>query len=423
MGKPSLKTTSFKHHPVYVQKALHVDNPFYGPKPEYQRAEIVPGGDCQVVTNTFLEQTTGQLDVALESDGGRSGVAGDHCIRLTQTAHDSKTAVYLRFLDSASQPIHIDLQYARFVGMWIKAGTGDVFDAGDLTFYIYTKKSNYLYANAAMYIDFIDYTDAGNNVWRYIELDLARFTRNTGYEGVKLDEVWGIGWYSEDVPVGNTLDIDQIEFYTVGTGLGPARGLIMSAPLKDGIHAQRGYGLRWDPNSGRIDTSDANDHAFAGICVGNPSETRLTHDFDISDTTIIVLDASLFEIGSAHIWDDGTLAGETVDISAVNTVTNTLTVTAILVAYEVADNAKIAMMGNEKGTIRVDFMVSGIVNLEAAEDIALGLGCTCATAGAALTVNKATATEQGQIIGKTVIAAANAEEQFPVKLTTDARTA
>jgi len=81
------------------------------------------------------------------------------------------------------------------------------------------------------------------------------------------------------------------------------------------------------------------------------------------------------------------------------------------------------MEGNEEGTIRVDFVVDGVVNLQAAQGVLEGYGCTCATAGnAPLTVNQAAGDEEGQTIGKAVLAAAGAGEHFPVKLMTDART-
>ena len=76
------------------------------------------------------------------------------------------------------------------------------------------------------------------------------------------------------------------------------------------------------------------------------------------------------------------------------------------------------MQGNEEGTVRVDFMVDGVVNLEAMEAITLGYGCTCYTEGHILTVSGAIAEEQGQIIGKTITAAAGDAEIFPVILTT-----
>jgi len=363
-----VKNTRFKKHSVEIDKALHVLNPYYGIKPQYQRAEVPPGGDCEVVdptiaTGYFYEQTSGQLDVAVNG----AGRVGTNCARLTQTAHATATAVYLRFADAAGNRYPVDLRWARYVGMWIRGGAGDVFDPGDMHVYLYTREGDILYADRAMAIDFFyaTYTDPGGALWSYIELELDRFTVATGHESDDLSEVWGLGWYSDDVTVGNTLDIDQIEFYTHGTGYGPARGNIISAPLRhdNSLHLTKGYPVAWAETAGRVDLAGNDETAFCGICVDNPSETRLSHDFDIADTEIIVLDASLYEIGDAWIWDDTTPAGETVAISAVNRVTNTLTVTAILVAYTVADDAKIAMQGTQSGSIRVDVVVDGIVNM------------------------------------------------------------
>jgi len=234
-----------------------------------------------------------------------------------------------------------------------------------MTFYIYTREGNFLYADSARHIDMfhIQYQDPGGALWSYIELELDLFTVSEGFETDNLSEVWGIGWYSDDVTVGNTLDIDQIEFYTHGTGWGPARGNIISVPLLDGQIAYKGYGMAWAETAGRVDITDNDETAFAGICVDNPSETLLTADFEAGDTEIHVLDASLFEIGNARVRDDDTPAGTTVVISAVNRVTNTLTVTAIGVLYELADDAKISMMGNMAGSIRVDIVKDGIVNM------------------------------------------------------------
>jgi len=421
MVKPSLKTTSFKQHPVYVQKALHVDGPFYGPKLQYQRAEIIPGGDCQAVTGIFHEQTDGQLDVALQINGGRSGVVGDHAIRLTQTVAACNRAVYLRIVDASSNRFSIDLSWTKYVGMWVRVETSKKFVPADLAFYIFTKEGNYLYANRAMHIPFFEteYTDAGSNVWRYIELELARFTRAAGYESDNLSEVWGIGWYSEAGTDGDHVDIDRIEFYTHGTTKGPARGLIESAPLLDDTHAERGYGLRWDVNSGRLDHSNVGDFAFAGICVGNPSRTRLSQDVTGgTDTILHVVDASLLRPGKVTINDDS-VAMEAKTILAVDSRTITLE-TAPTGSFTVANNAYVCMEGNEEGTIRVDFIVDGVVNLEAAQAITRSYGCICAALGnAPLTVNQAARGENGLMIGKAVMAATADDEHFPVKLMTD----
>ncbi len=379
-----VKTTRFKKHTVEVFNALHVLNPYYGIKPQYQRAEVPPGGDCETVnpaiaTGYFYEETDGQLDVALQG----TGRVGTSCARLTQTLHTTATAVYLRFANAAGVRAPIDLRWARYVGMWIRAGAGNIFDPGDMHVYLYTREGDILYADRAIAIDmfYATYTDPGGAVWSYIELELDRFTVNTGHESDNLSEVWGIGWYSDDVTPANTLDIDQIEFYTHGTGWGPARGNIISAPLVNGAIAYKGYAMRWAGTAGRVEVAGNSEPDFCGICVDNPSETRLAADFEVGDTEIIVLDASLFEIGNARVRDDDTAAGTTVAISAVNRVTNTLTVTAIGVLYEVADDAKISMMGNQAGSIRVDIVKDGIVNmlvgdnsLGAVEGVSIELG-------------------------------------------------
>ena len=412
MGKPSLKTTNFKQHPVYIQKALHVDNPFYGLKPQYQRAEIIPGGDC----NTVADFTAPSAAFTVAASGDAR--VGTNSILLTQVDASTTASVYLLL----SGPI--DLGWAKFVGMWLKGGANKTYDPADIYLYIFTKAGNYLYANRARSIDFFpaQYLPGATPRWIYKEFDLEDFAIATGYEGDKLNEVWGIGWYSATGDNTNTLNIDQIEFYTHGTTKGPARGLIMSAPLYDDIHAERGYGLAWNEFSGRVDHSATDDYAFAGICVGNPSRTRLSQDVTGgTDTTLHVIDASLFRPGKATINDDS-VAMESVTITAVNTITKTLTLsTAITGSFTVANNAYACMEGNEEGTTRVDFVVNGVVNLQAAQAVLQGYGCTCAAAGdAPLTVNQAAAGEQGQIIGKAVMAASGTGEYFPVNLTTDA---
>ena len=363
-----VKTTHYKKHPVEVYKALHVLNPYYGIKPQYQRAEVPPGGDCETVdptvdTGYFYEQTSGQLDVAVNG----AGRVGTNCARLTQTAHTTATAVYLRFANAAGVRSPIDLRWARYVGMWIRGGAGDVFDPADMHVYLFTKEGDFLYADRSIAIDmfYATYTDPGGAIWSYVELELDRFTVNVGHESDNLSEVFGIGWYSDDVTVGNTLDIDQIEFYTHGTGYGPARGNIISAPLRHdaALHLTKGYPVAWAETAGRVDLAGNDETAFCGICVDNPSETRLAIDYTDPATEITVLDASLFEIGSAWIWDDTIPAGETVTITAVNRVTNTLTVTAIGNDYTIADDAKIAMQGTPSGSIRVDIVIDGIVNM------------------------------------------------------------
>ena len=169
---------------------------------------------------------------------------------------------------------------------------------------------------------------------------------------------------------------------------------------------------------GKSGRSNEDDYAFAGICTGNPSRTKLWANGDSGATSIIVEDASLLRAGKASIGDSASGPTE-LTISTINKVTRTITVTALATDYTTARNAYIAMQGNEEGTVRVDFLVDGVVNLEATEAITLGYGCTCATDGdAPLTVSGAIAEEQGQIIGKTITAAAGDAEIFPVILTT-----
>lgn len=416
MVKPSLKTTSFRKHPLYIQKALHVDGPFYGPKPLYQRAEIVPDGDCN--TDTDFTAPSAAFTVGASGDSR----VGTESIKLTQVDTTTTASVYLLF----DGPI--DLSWAKFVGMWFKGGNTLQYDPGDIYFYIFTKAGNYLYADRARRIDFFPAQYKQTTArWVYKEFDLGDFAIATGYEGDKLDEVWGIGWYSTTTGDNdNTLNIDQIEFYTVGTTKGPARGLIMSAPLLDGVHAEIGYGLRWDEYSGRIDVSNADDYAFAGICVGNPTRTRLTEDVTGTvDTTLYVVDASLLREGNATVNDDSVAMEDDLVITAVNIIKKTVTLeTAPSGSFTVANKAYICMRGDEEGHTRVDSLVSGEVNIQAAEAITIAFDCTCAADGdAPLTVNQAVLNEEGQSIGKAIKAASGAGEHFPVKLTTDARTA
>jgi len=407
MVKPSLKTTSFKHHPIYLQKSLHVDYPFYGPKPQYQRAEVITGGDCETVAD-WAEDDDGVWDVTAAG----SGRVGTNSILMTQTGAAADSSIYLLLDDP------IDLSWAKYVGFWYKGKDAQAYAANDIYLYIFTAAGNYAYANAARYVDPIGaLVEPATAVWHYAEVDIDDFTINSGYGTDKLEKVWGIGFCAHGIGNTETMQVDQIEFYTVGTGLGPARGLIISAPLYDDIYAARGYGLAWNEYSGRIDHSAVDDYAFAGICTGNPSRTRLWADGATGATSIIVEDASLLRAGKASIGDSASGPTE-LTISAVNEVTRTITVSALAADYTIARNAYIAMEGNEEGTVRVDFMVNGVVNLEAAEAISLGYGCTGATVGSALTVNQAAAGEQGQIIGKTVTAATGDGEVFPVILTT-----
>jgi len=417
MVKPSLKTTSFKHHPMYIQKSLHVDGPFYGPKPMYQRAEVIPGGNCEVAADWASDDTT--WDITTPEDGR----VGTNCLLMNQNgAASSDGSIYLR-LDGP-----IDLSWAKFIGFWYKGKNDEETYATDnIYFYIFTKYGNYAYANRARSITPIaTYTTETTAVWRYAEIDIGDLDIATGYEGDKLDEVWGIGFCSHALTDGQTMAIDQIEFYTVGTGLGPARGLIMSAPLKDGIHAERGYGLRWDPNSGRIDKSTVTtEYAFAGICTGNPTRTRLSQDVPaIPTTTIWVVDASLLREGNASINDDDNALEENLVITAVNRIEKKVTLeTAPSSSFTVAGNAYICMRGDEEGNTRVDFIVNGIVNVKAAEIVQQGWGAKCSAAGGpSFTVVEVDAGEEGKTIGKCMETCAD-KEDFAIALLTDAETA
>lgn len=407
------KTTHYKRHPLEVYKSLHVLNPYYGIKPQYQRAEVIPGGDCETVGDWTAEHADFTVDAVA------SGRVGGDSIRLIQVVADGNRSVYL-ILDRP-----VDLRWAKYVGMWFKAGANDVFTNDDIAFYIFTKQaiegedSEVLaqYANRAIHIDFFEtaYTDAGGNVWRYMEMELARFTIAAGHESDNLSEVWGIGFYSEGGVDTNLIDVDQIEFYTHGTGYGPARGNIISVPLTDDVHAIKGYALAWDETAGRVNVAIDDEPSFCGICVDNPSESRLAIDGATGDTSITVLDASLFEPGEATLWDD-TPSTEAVTISAVNRVTNQLTISALGADYDVADNAKIAMEGNEAGSIRVDIVIGGVVNMLCEDgSIADQEGVSLSEAGAAPQIDDGEAGSQTIMIGKATEAGA-ATEVIPILL-------
>jgi len=414
MVKPSLKTTSFKHHPVYIQRSLHVDNPFYGPKPQYQRAEVITGGDCETVAD-WAEDTDGTWDVTAAG----SGRVGSNSIVMTQTGAAADSSIYL-LLDGP-----IDLSWAKYVGFWYKGKNGTTYAANDIYFYIFTAAGNYAYANATRYVDPIGaLVEPATAVWHYAEVALDDFIMASGYEADMLDEVWGVGFCAHGIATTETMQVDQIEFYTVGTGNGPARGLIESVPLYDDVHAVRGYGLAWNENSGRVDLNAQYDYAFAGICTGNPSRTKLSRAATAGDTTLYLLDPSLFETGKATIADlQATPDTEAVTITAVDKVNRTITVsTGITNSYTIANNTYICMEGNEDGTIRVDVLVDGIVNVTANEIVNQGYGAKCYAVGSALTVNEVNLNEEGMTIGKCMITCAD-EEDFPIKLTADARTA
>jgi len=403
------KATNYKKHPVEIKQQLHVMNPFYGIKPQYQRAEVPPGGDCETVGD-FTEQTSGQLDVAAVG----SGRVGANSIRLTQTVAASDRAVYMLLASS------IDVRWAKYVGMWYRTGAANQWDPGDIAFYIFTREGNFLYANRAMAIDFFEaqYIDGGGQPYRYMELDITRFTRAAGFESDNLSEVWGVGWYSEAGDNANILEIDQIEFYTHGTGYGPARGNIVSIPVTDTIHARKGYAMAWDETAGRTNVAIDNEPAFAGICIDNPSQTALAVNVAISaiPTTITVLDASLFNIGTCQIWDDAPNS-EVLTITAVNRITNELTVAATVAAYTIANNARLAMNGDEVGSVRVDVMIDGVANMLCMDgSIAIGEGVSIATgAGAAPDIDDGGGTSQAIMIGKGLDTGAT-DEVIPVLL-------
>jgi hypothetical protein len=419
MVKPSLKTSSFKHHPVYVQKSLHVDNPFYGPKPMYQRAEVITGGDCETVGD-WAEDATGVWDVTASGDPR----VGSESILMTQSGAVAASSIYL-LLDGP-----VDLSWANYVGYWYKGKNAQTYAVDDIYFYIFTNSGNYVFTNAARYIDATPaYTEPGTAVWHYMELLLDDFTIASGYETDKLDTVWGVGFSTNTIATTETMNIDQIEFYSVGTGLGPARGLIESVPLYDDVHAIRGYGLAWNEYSGRVDISAQDDYAFAGICTGNPSRTKLSRDVTgggagVGDTTLYLMDPSLFETGVATIMELVTPATEAVTITAVDKVSRTITVSTGITAatFTTARNAFVCMEGNEEGTIRVDVLVDGIVNVTADEIVNQGYGAKCEGVGSAFTVFEDNANDEGRTIGKCMITCAD-EEDFPVRLMTDARTA
>lgn len=416
MVEPNVKLTRFKKHPMYIQNALHVDGPFYGPKPMYQRAEVIPGGDCETVGDWAED-----ADTVWDVSAAGSGRVGSNSILMTQTGAAADSSIYL-LLSRA-----IDLSWAKFVGLWYKGKNGVTYAANDIYFYIFTKKGNYVFANAAKYGSlFGAYTEPGTAVWHYAELALDDLIVASGYEGVDLSEVWGIGFCSHGLATTETMQIDQIEFYTVGTGKGPARGRIISVPLYDDVHAIRGYGLAWNEFSGRVDLNAIDDHAFCGICTANPTRTKLSQNATgggagVGDTVLNVIDASLYEIGKATITDSA--ASEAVTITAVNPVKKTITVsTGITNSYTVARNAFICMEGNEVGSIRVDVLVDGIVNVKAGEVINQGYGVLCSAVGGALVVQELDANEEGKMIGKCMVTCAD-EEDFPIVLSANARTA
>lgn len=258
MVKPNLKTSTFDHHPVYAGQGLHVDNQPAGSVILYQRADVIPGGDCETVGD-WTEETSGDFDVAAVG----SGRVGANAIRLTQTDADSDKCVYLLL----SNPV--DLRWANYVGFWYQGGDSDAFTEGDIELYIFTSPTSYLRASGFLRIDLFpgNFTEEASAVWHYAEFAITDFTEVPANRNAALKEVWGIGFYSDAGVDTNFIDVDQIEFYTHGTDYGAARGKLMAAPIADGITVAKGDGLEWDIGSGRVSVSDDDEPNWAGICV------------------------------------------------------------------------------------------------------------------------------------------------------------
>jgi len=254
--KPNVRPTSFNSD-VYVKKSLHVDGAKAGPKLQYQRAEVPPGGDCETVGD-FTEETHGVWDVAAVG----SGKVGSDSIRLTQTGATTGKSVYLQF----SGPKN--LSWAKYLGLWYKGKDATTYHASDLIIYLFTKKDNVLYAARTLSVGLPGYVEEATAVWHYGEISIADdMTILSGKEGeANLREVWGIGFYANAMANTETMDVDQIEFYTHGTGYGAARGTIMTAPIVDGVTVAKGNTLRWVVG-GRVNLSVDNEPAFAGIAV------------------------------------------------------------------------------------------------------------------------------------------------------------
>lgn len=268
MVKPNIKSHDFRNHPVYIQQGLHIDGVAAGIGNRYQRAEVIPGGDCETVGD-WTEELSGSFDVAAVG----SGKVGANSIRLTQTAAAGDRCVYLLL----NRPI--DLRWANYIGYWFKGGDTDAFTEGDIKLYLFTRRDKVLYANAYLTINLFpgNFTEEAAAVWHYAEFALTSFTAHAEDRLDALKEVLGIGFYSDAGVNGNFIDVDQIEFYTHGTDYGPARGTIISAPITDGVTLAKGDGLEWDIGSGRVSISDNDEPNFAGIClntgVGNEQGT------------------------------------------------------------------------------------------------------------------------------------------------------
>jgi len=310
MAKPNIKSHNLKTHPLYIAKQIHIDNQLGGTTMLYQRAEVIPGGDCETVGD-WAETASGEFDVTATG----SGRVGANSITLTQTDADGLGSIYLLL----SAPM--DYRWANYVGYWYKGGNGDIFTAGDIEFYTFSDPTRYAYANRSKAIDLFvgDFTEEGTAAWHYNEILLSDMTPATGYEGEDLKEVWGIGFYSGAGSDGNFIIVDHIEFYTYGTDYGPARGQIKAAPIADGVTVVKGDGLAWVLGSGRVKISADNEPEFAGIAVaagtavGNEKGTAIAYFVVDGPVHMLCNDASIADnegvaasaVGGALTIDDG----------------------------------------------------------------------------------------------------------------------
>jgi hypothetical protein len=333
LTKPNLKTTDWKVHPGYFAKGLHVDGQPAGVIPQYQRAEVIPGGDCETVGD-FTEELSGSFDVAAVG----AGRVGSNAIRLTQTVAAGDRCVYL-LLSQA-----VDLRWARYIGFWYRGGNSDAFTEGDIELYIFTSPTSYLRASAFLREDLFpgNFTEEAAAVWHYAEFAISGFTEVPANRNAALREVWGIGFYSDAGTNGNALDIDQIEFYTHPTGYGAARGTLLSAPIADGVTLAVGYGVAWDIGSGRVSISGNNERDWAGICVegGTGNEAGTVFAVFVVDGPVNMLcdDASIAAgegvscsaAGTALTVDDGggssqgIMIGKSLETGATNAVITVL---------------------------------------------------------------------------------------------------
>ena len=302
-----VNSTNYANKPVTIQKQVEVGAQFAGQVMIYQRAEVIPGGDCETVGD-WTEELSASFDVAATG----SGRVGSNSITLTQTVAAGLKSVYNIFAAPK------DLRYARYIGFWYQGGDGDIFAAGNIKFYLFTDPANYVYANAARYINLFTggFTEEGSAVWHYAELALADFTLNdTGL----LREVWGVGFYSAAGTNGNVLIVDQIEAYAYGTGYGPARGSIKAAPIADGVTVAKGDGLAWVGASGRVKIAIDNDPEFAGIAVragtgeGDEEGTEIAYFVEDGPVHMLCNDASIADNEGVSLSAAGAAATITID--------------------------------------------------------------------------------------------------------------